>query len=52
MVIRLSPAIQKRVEREAKKRGITPSRYVEDFLKWYFAQPEMRKSFKNRKVAR
>ncbi len=33
MVIRLSPAIQKRVERAAKARGVTPSRYVEELIK-------------------
>ncbi len=33
MVIRLSSAMQKRVEREAKVRGVKPSKLVEQLLK-------------------
>lgn len=33
MVIRLSPTLKRRVEREAKSQGITPSKFIEDTLK-------------------
>lgn len=37
MVIRLSPTVQKLVERESKIRGIKPAKLVEDTLKERFA---------------
>ncbi len=42
MVIRLSSAMVKRVERVAKARGVKPSKLVEDALKEYLApkQPD------------
>lgn len=44
MVIRLSPTLEKRIEREAKVQGIKPQRLVENVLKQYLrvkqARPE------------
>lgn len=39
MTIQLSPALEKRVAREAKARGITPKQVVEEALKVYFKPP-------------
>ncbi|MCL4490164.1 MAG: hypothetical protein M1570_18830 [Chloroflexi bacterium] len=37
MVIRLSPSLEKRVERAAKAKGIKPSKLVEEAVKEYLA---------------
>ncbi|MBI4673551.1 MAG: hypothetical protein HY741_18005 [Chloroflexi bacterium] len=39
MTIQLSPALEKRVAREAKARGIAPKQVVEEALKAYFKPP-------------
>jgi hypothetical protein len=42
MVIRLSPTLERRIEREAKVQGIAPERLVENILKQYLSVKKAR----------